>query len=92
MELHINYVYSQLEHIDLNMIVLKDGKKTYLTLNTELYKKLTGKRICRNMRLEKRARELNLIRAYNPEYRFWSEIPLSSIESIHETNHYSIFS
>lgn len=87
MKLHINYIYSMLEKHDAIKIIFTSGMIRYATLNTTLVRKISGRRVCRNRKLEKIAKNEYRVRAYFPEYRTWDEIPLELIESIHETNH-----
>lgn len=87
----INTVYARICANDLCVICVESGVLHYVTLNTRLYYHLTKKRICRNMKLEKIARENNRLRVYFPEYEQWGEIPLYMIQFVRDSNHYNVF-
>jgi hypothetical protein len=87
----IGTVYARIGANDLCVIRLESGILYYVTLNTSLYYQLTKRRICRNMKLEKIARENNRLRAYFPELKSWGEIPLYMIEFVRDSNHYNVF-
>lgn len=75
-------IYARLECADELKLWLNSGKCHYATLNTALYRSLTGKRILRRKDLEDAARKQDRIRAYFPLYKVWSEIPAKYIEFV----------